>query len=306
MQSLRSRALNLVMRNRHLLQGKRRRDAFTLESSIQDFRDQCERSAARMSRIPEGLRIEPTTVDGFPAERLIPSGAPDGKIVLYVHGGGYVSGSCADHRGFVSTFARNLGFTTLTYEYRLAPESPFPAAVVDSVAVYRRLLDTYQPRDILVAGESAGGGLCLALLLALKKEGLPQPCGAVSISPWLDLTCSSPGYRTRNQRSLAPLDSWTVFSHHYARDADRKDPLLSPLYGDLAGLPPLLVNAGEDDELFDEAQDFAERAAKAGVSITFRAGRRMVHCYPLLAPMFPEATEAMQEITGFARTHLSR
>lgn len=304
MPSLRSRIINTLIRNRHLFQGRLRREAFTMESSIQAFRDQCTRSAAKMSRIPEGVRIEQATLGGIKAEWIVPQGAAPGKMILYVHGGGYVSGGCADHRGFVSTFAKNLGFATLTYEYRLAPEHPYPAAIEDSVAVYRELLGTFRPQDVLVAGESAGGGLCLALLLALGKNDLPLPCAAIAITPWTDLTCSSEGYRTRNARSAAPMDSWTVFSHHYAGSSDRRDPLMSPLYGNLAGLPPLLINAGTDDELYDEGEAFARRAEEAGVEIVFRAGEGMLHCYPLLAPMFPEAVEAMEEIAAFARRHL--
>jgi acetyl esterase/lipase len=304
MQSFRSRIVNLLIRNRHLLQGKWRRDAFTPESSIPAFRAQCEKSARRMSRLPAGVRVEGCRVAGLQAEWLVPAGAPVDKAILYVHGGGYVSGSCADHRGFVATFAKNLGFAALTFEYRLAPEHPYPAALDDALAVYREMLTRYRPSDLLIAGESAGGGLALALLLAVKKANLPQPSAAIAITPWVDLTCSSPGYRTRNRRSAAPYNSWTVFAQHYAGEADRRDPFISPLYGDLNGLPPLLINAGEDDELFDEAENFARRALSAGVQVTFRAGKGMIHCYPLLSPLFPEAVAAMNEIAAFAKEKL--
>ena len=172
--------------------------------------------------------------------------------------------------------------------------------------MYRSLLDRFQPADILIAGESAGGGLALALLFALRKSGLPMPCAAVVISPWTDLTCASPAYRTRNARSVAPKDSWTVFANHYAAGKDRRDPLMSPLFGNPAGFPPLLVNAGSDDELFDDGREFARLAQEAGVEVVFRAGEGMIHCYPLLAPMFREATEAMEEIARFVSRHLGR
>ncbi len=302
--SLKSRVINTLIRHRHLLRGRLHREVFTMESSIAEFRAQCEQSAARLSRLPPDVRITPAAVGAIPAEWLRPSGVPEDKAILYVHGGGYVSGSCADHRGFVASFAKRLGYAALTYDYRLAPEHPYPAAVEDSLAVYRSLLERFRSEDILIAGESAGGGLTLALLFALKKEGLPMPCAAVAISPWTDLTCSSPSYHARNARSVAPKDSWTVFANHYAAGQDRCDPLMSPLFGDPSCFPPLYINAGCDDELFDDGEAFARQAREAGVEVVFRAGEGMIHCYPLLAPMFREASEAMDEIARFARTHL--
>jgi len=306
MQSLKSRLVNAMIRNRHYFQGRLRREVFTMDSPIQAFRDECEKTAAKMSRIPSGVLVEPTTMGGIAAEWLRPADAPGDKAILYVHGGGYVSGSCADHRGFVSTFANRLGYATLTYDYRLAPEHPYPAAVEDSVAVYKGMLETFHPGDILVAGESAGGGLALALLLAIKKYALPMPCAAVAISPWTDLTCSSAGYSTRNARSVAPKNSWTVFANHYAAGSDRQDPLISPLFGDQSGFPPLLINSASDDELYDDGEEFARCAKEAGVNVVFRAGVGMIHCYPLLAPMFHEAVVAMDEISCFVSKHLGK
>lgn len=306
MQSLTSRLLFTVIRHRHLLRGELRKPRFDATTSIPAFRAQCERSAARLSRMAPGVRVEPATLGGRPAEWLVPDGAPSDRAILYAHGGGYVAGSCADHRGFVSMFAARLGVRCVTYDYRLAPEHPFPAAVDDSVRVYRALLDDLglRPERVVVAGESAGGGLALSLLLALKERGVAQPAAAIAISPWTDLTCTSESYRTRNARSAAPLDSWLVFRAHYAGATPLDHPLVSPLHGDLAGLPPLLVNAGTDDELFDDGRALVERAAACGVDATFCAGEGMIHCYPMLAPMFREAREAMDEIAAFARRTL--
>jgi acetyl esterase/lipase len=305
-QSLKSRILFALIRNRHLLQGRLRKPRFDSNTSITDFRAQCERSAARLSKLAPGVRVEPATIAGTSAEWLVPEGADRTKAILYVHGGGYVSGSCADHRGFVSTFARRLGVACLTYDYRLAPEHPFPAAVEDSTAVYRGLVQEFglSPNNILIAGESAGGGLTLALLLALRDQGIPLPAAAIAISPWADLTCSSESYRTRNAKSVAPLDSWLVFRDHYAGRERLDHPWLSPIFGDLSGLPPILVNAGTDDELYDDGRIFVGRAKASGTDATFRAGHNMIHCYPLLAPMFREACEAMDEISQFGRRHL--
>ena len=305
MTSFKSRIFNFLIRNAHVLRGQWKKEVMNSETSIQGFRDRCEKGASRYAKIPEGVTITPLTIEGLRSEWLTHEGAESGKAILYIHGGGYVSGSCSDHRGFVSKFAKNTGVATLIYEYRLAPEFPFPAAVDDSVKVYRWLLDSgYKPENIVFAGESAGGGLCLALLLAIKVQKLAMPAAAVAISPWTDLSCSGPSYKTKNKVSPAPLNSWFVFSKHYAGSTPVSNPLVSPLFGDLKGLPPLLINSGVDDELYDDGEQFAQKAAAAGVNVTFTKGTGMVHCYPLMAPMFPEATEAMNEIVSFIRKHL--
>lgn len=305
MASFKSRMFNFLLRNRHLLHGRLTQEVYNDDSSIIAFREQCEKGAARYAKIPEGVEVKPESIDGIPAEWLIPLEADSQKVIMYVHGGGYVAGSCSDHRGFISKFAKNTGVINLVYEYRLAPEHPYPAALEDSVKVYQWLLDKgYSSNNILIAGESAGGGLTLAILLALKERKLRMPTAAVAISPWADLTCSSESYRTKNKVSLAPLNSWLVFSKHYCGTNDPANPLISPLFGDLKGLPPLLINAGTDDELYEDGEKFALKAQKAGVPVLFRKGEGQVHCYPLLAPMFPEASEAMNEIVGFVKQHL--
>ncbi|MBE0641505.1 MAG: alpha/beta hydrolase [Bacteroidales bacterium] len=304
MTSFQAKAFNFLLRNRHLMQGKLRKEAFDMNTSITGFRELCEKGASRYARLPSGITIREDSIAGIKAEWLIPADAPADKLILYVHGGGYVSGSCNDHRGFVSKFAASTGFTCLTYEYRLAPEHPFPAALEDSVNVYVEILKTYVPGNILIAGESAGGGLLLALLLAVRDRGIPLPSAAVAISPWTDLSCSGESYRTKNKRSVAPMNSWHVFSKHYTGDRDPRTPYISPLFGELSGLPPVFINAGTDDELFDDGRQFVEKAKAAGVSAEFRAGEGMVHCYPLMAPLFPEATQAMQEIRKFVASIL--
>ena len=305
MTSFKARMFGLIMRNGHLLQGRLKKEVFDLNTSIPAFRERCEKGAARYGKTPEGISIREQMIEGMKSEWHIPQGTDAGKLVLYVHGGGYVSGSCSDHRGFVSKFAKYTGITNLIYEYRLAPENPFPAALNDSVQVYEWVLaNGYKPKNIILAGESAGGGLVLAVLLALKERKIDQPAAAVAISPWTDLTCSSDSYRTKNKFSPAPLNSWTVFSKYYVGENEARNPLISPLFGDLRGLPPVFINSAMNDELFEDGEKFYEKARIAGVDITFRAGNGMLHCYPLLAPMFPEATEAMLEIVAFIKKHL--
>jgi acetyl esterase/lipase len=306
MTSFKSKIFNFLLRNRHLFQGKLKKETFDFNSSIAGFREQCEKGASRYAKLPKEITIKEQIIEGIKSEWLIPNGANPEKLIFYVHGGGYVSGSCSDHRAIVAKFAKNTGVTNLVYEYRLAPENPFPAAIDDSVKVYQWLLVSgFKPENILIAGESAGGGLCLAILLALKEQNIALPVAAVAISPWTDLTCSSDSYRTKNKVSLAPLNSWTVFSKNYIGKNQATNPLISPLYGDLKGLPPILINSGVDDELFEDGEKFFLKAKSAGVDISFTAGIGMVHCYPLLAPMFPEATQAMNEIVEFTRQHLN-
>ncbi len=306
MTSVKSQLFNFMMRNNHLLRGQLKKEVFNMNTSIADFRQRCEKGASKYARIPPGVLVKAQQTEGMKTEWLIPENANPDKLILYVHGGGYVSGSCNDHRGFVSKFARFTGTTNLVFEYRLAHEHPFPAALNDSVKIYQWLLSQdYQPENIIIAGESAGGGLTLATLLALKEKQILMPAAGIAISPWTDLTCSGESYKTKNKVSPAPINSWIVFSKHYAGTTSAGNPLISPLFGDLEGLPPLFINSGEDDELFDDGEKFYLKAKEAGVDVTFRAGKGMVHCYPLLAPMFPEAKVAMHEIVEFVKIHLN-
>ncbi len=302
MRSIQSYIINFLIRFNHLFNGKLKKEAFDDTTSIPDFRERCEKSAARYSKLPKGIRIAENNLDGMKMEYLIPEGAPGKCLVLYIHGGGYVSGSCKDHRGFVAKLAKQTGFTHLLFEYRLAPEHPYPAAIEDSIKVYRHLLDKgIAPENVLIAGESAGGGLTLALLLAIKNLELPYPTGAVAISPWTDLSCSGPSYISKNRVSPAPINSWTVFAKHYTGKDSNKNPLISPLFGELSGLPPIFIVSGTDDELYDDGEQFYLKAKQAGVNANFLSGKGMLHCYPLLAPLFPEATRAMEEIAEFVK-----
>lgn len=293
------------MRNRHILHFKAHKQVFTIDTSIIEFRKQCEKGSASIESLSPELCIVREKIDGINCEWIKPKDSQAEKLIFYIHGGGYVSGSCSDHRRFVSNIARRTGYTCFTYEYRLAPECPFPAAIDDSVDIYQNILAKgYRPIDILFMGESAGGGLVLSLLLALKDRKISFPVAAVAISPWTDLTCSGESYKTKNAKSVAPLNSWNVFSSYYVGNNNPKTPLISPLFGDLSGLPSLFINSGMDDELFDDGYRFYHKAKNANVNIVFRQGEHMVHCYPLLAPLFPEAITAFNEIIDFIKEKL--
>lgn len=306
MVSFKASAINFLLRNRHILNGKLKKETYDMNTSIQGFRDQCEKGAARYAKIPEGVTVIEEDIEGMKSEWIAPIGSDPTKVIMYVHGGGYVSGSCLDHRAFVSKFAKSCAYTNLVYEYRLAPEFPFPAALDDSVTIYKALLAKgYSNDNIIIAGESAGGGLAFALLLALKEQNIALPAAGVAISPWTDLTCSGESYHTKNKVSLAPMNSWLVFSKHYAGNYDLTNPLISPLFGDLRGLPPLYINSGTSDELYDDGERFYKKALEQGVDIAFKSGEQMVHCYPFFSPAFKEAKEAMDEICSFIAKHLN-
>ena len=308
MPSLRSRLLRFTMKNRHLLRFRLKPEAvdWHKKAAIIRFREQCEEGAQRFGKLPAGIEIVPVTINGLTAEWILPPGATKDKVIFFVHGGGYVSGSCSDHRIHVSKFVEGSKIGALLFEYRLAPEHPYPAALDDSVAAYRWLLDQgVSPANVVFAGDSAGGGLCLATLLALRDQGIPLPAAAVALSPWTDLTCAGESYHTNAQKCLSPTGTWTAFSQHYARDHDLSLPWISPLYGNLQGLPPILLYVGGDEILLDDSVQFAEKAKAAGVDVTLKVGQGLFHYFPVCAPLFPEATQAMAEICTFIRRQLA-
>ncbi|MGE5398196.1 MAG: alpha/beta hydrolase [Chitinophagales bacterium] len=307
MPSVQARLIKFLMKNRRLLQldfKKETIDWNTYEAVLK-FRQQVENGAGKFGKLPEGIQVKPLDIESIYCEWLIPSGAPEDKVILYFHGGGYVSGTCNAHRAIVSKFTKGCGIKTLLFEYRLAPENPFPAAVDDSLSAYKWLLAKgYLPSNIVFLGDSAGGGLVLAALLAIRDSGLPLPSAAVAFSPVTDYTCSGESYITKAKVCLSPPGCAPAFAKHYAGNTDPAHPYISPLFGDLAGLPPLLMFVGDDETLLDDSRRFAEKARAAGVEVTLNVGKGMFHCYPAMAPLFPEATQAMAEICTFIRTRL--
>lgn len=252
--------------------------------------------------MPAGIEVSPVTIGGLCAEWIRPSQTRDERAMLYFHGGGYVMGSCRSHRAIVAKFVAGSGIGALVFDYRLAPEHPFPAALDDAVAAYRWLLSqNFSPARLAFVGDSAGGGLCLATLLAARDQGIPLPAAAVALSPWTDLKCTGNSYRRKDP--LAPEGSWRVYSKYYVGENDPTLPLISPLYGDLAGLPPLLIYVGENESMLDDSTQFAAKARSASVNVRLQVGKGMVHCYPAFSPLFPEAKAAMEDICSFLRKH---
>lgn len=308
MPSLKSRLLYLGMRNRHLLKFRLKREVWDWNTSILDFRKKCEETNDRLARMPAGIDITPVSIDALPsglsAEWIRPSPAGNESVIFYIHGGGYVSGSCKDHRAMVAKIVKASQIGALLFDYRLAPEYPFPAALDDTLIAYRWLLDQgTPPSQIVVVGESAGGGLTLATLLALRDRDMPLPAAAVAMSPMTDLKLTGESHRTKAKVCLSPPGMSTVCAKYYAGENDPGLPYISPLYGELYGLPPILIYVGSYETLLDDSTRFAAKAKAAGVDVTLRVGEGMIHCYPLLAPLFPEATEALNEICRFINSH---
>jgi phosphinothricin tripeptide acetyl hydrolase len=248
-----------------------------------------------------GIEREPATVGGVTAEWLrVPERDHDG-VVVYLHGGAFVASSITSHRDRAGRIARAAGCDGLVVGYRLAPEHPYPAALDDAVAVCRAVQASGRP--VLLAGDGAGGGLAVAAMLALRAADEPLPLAAVCISPWCDLTLSSPSLVTRAERDpFVHLDDLPASVDAYLAGADPHDPLVSPVLGDLHGLPPLLVQVGSDETLFDDAHRLAERAAAMGVPTVFEEWIAMFHTWTA----YPAALEAADAAIAHAGSFLAR
>ncbi len=240
---------------------------------------------------------------GLGAGWLTPPGAPADRRVLYLHGGGYVFGSLRSHGAFLAHLASRAGLEIVAPKYRLAPEHPFPAALDDAEAAYHALLDEGQdPARLVVAGESAGGGLAAALLLRARHRGWPLPAAAALVSPWVDHTFSFDSIEDNAPDDFADLGLARRWSTAYLDGADPRDPRVSPLFADptdLAGLPPLLLQCGGAEMLRDEARAFAQRARAAGVTVTLDEWPDMFHVWQFGAPALPEATAAVQRLARY-------
>jgi acetyl esterase/lipase len=225
-------------------------------------------------------------------------------VLLYIHGGGFVFGSLRTNGDMIGALARSAHARTLYLEYRLAPEHPAPAAVTDAIAAYRHLLGQgISPGDIALAGDSSGATVMLSALLALRDSGLPLPGAAVAISPWVDLGCSGGSFEENARYDFASREHLLLLAGHYLEGKDAASPEVSPLFASLAGLPPLLVQAGSLETLIDQIRVFATRAREAGTPLTFSEYPDMVHVWHLLRGMTPAAERAIAEAGSFIRTH---
>ena len=260
--------------------------------------------AEKVFPTPPDVKVERVNAPVAPAEWLRPPSAEPGRVVLYLHGGGYVIGSPRSHRHLAAAIASAAGASALLLDYRLAPEHPYPAAVDDATAAYRWLLDqAIAPARIVIAGDSAGGGLTVATLLALREASVPLPAGGVCISPWVDLTCGGASYATKAAADpIVRRDGVEQMARDYLGATPPRTPLASPLFADLRGLPPLLIHVGSDEVLLDDAVQLAERSRAAGVDASLEVYERMIHVWHWFLPMLDEAHTAVDAIGRFVRT----
>lgn len=258
---------------------------------------------ANMFVLPSDVKHEAVDVDGTPGEWISVKGTTGDTTILYLHGGGYVIGSINSHREMISRIARAAKVRALAIDYRLAPEYPFPAAVEDATKAYRWLLrQSVPPERVIVAGDSAGGGLTVALLLALRDAGDPLPTAAVCISPWTDLEITGESMVTK--KDVDPMirpDDAKWGAERYYGSADPRNPQVSPIHADLSGLPPLLIQVGTSEVLLSDSARLAERATSAGVDVTLEEWEEMVHVWHFFAFMLPEGQQAIERIGEFVR-----
>ena len=272
--------------------------------SIEERRAQMENDFTQF-QLPMDVRCDSVDAGGVPAEWIATPGVVAERVIYYLHGGGYVMGSVNTHREMVSRLSRAANARVLILDYRLAPENPFPAAVDDSTTAYRWLLSNgVDPSRLVIAGESAGGGLTVATLVALRDAGEPLPAAGICLSPWVDMECLGESMVTKAEIDpMVTRDVALMFAKAYLGDANPRTPLASPLYADLAGLPPLLIQVGTSEVLFDDARRLADRARAVGVDVILEPWDDMVHMWHFFAAMLPEGQQAIDKIGEFIRQH---
>lgn len=254
----------------------------------------------------ETIEITQARLNGIPGLLFKPQNAVEDKYLLYMHGGGYLLGSPSSHRHLVARLATDSGICAVSIDYRLAPEWAYPAAIDDAVQAYRGLLEHgIDAKNIIVGGDSAGGGLTACLLIALKQERLPQPAGAILLSPWTDLTNSGQSHQTK--ASVDPLvktSDLEQMAESYLQGADKRNATVSPLFADLKHLAPIYVQVGDAEILLSDSVVFSQRAKESGVDVKLDVYPNMIHIFPYFWPMLSEARQACSQLANFCKEKL--
>ena len=301
MLSLQARLLEIYFRLEHAFAPK------GVEADVHKERVELDKLGA-MFKLPKGVKAVKVSAGGVPAEWLTPPCISNDRAVLYLHGGSYTSGSCNSHRSLVANIAVASKARALTLDYRLAPEHPHPAAVEDAVAAYKWLINgPVDPNHLAIAGDSAGGGLAIALLVSLRDGNIPLPAACVCLSPWTDLAFTGETWKSKLAADLIiyPYKEH-AFAGMYLNGLDPRTPLVSPLYADLKGLPPLLVQVGSDEVLLADATRLVGRAKQAGVNATLDEWEKMQHVWQFASSFIPEGRHAVEKIGEFIDKYCGR
>lgn len=272
------------------------------DSDIAALRTRFE-TMTRHLRVPGGVSVRNGTIAGIECDWLVPAGCESAPLLCYLHGGAYLMGSSRTHRRMVACIAKQGGVRAVLPNYRLAPEHPFPAAIEDACSVYGKLLDQGEdPGRIVIAGDSAGGGLTMATLITLRDAGEPLPAAAVLLSPWLDLTAEGESLRTRAEvEPLFRASEMKDVAAYYCRPDQVRDPRVSPVNADVSGLPPVFVQVGDHEILLSDSTRIADRISAAGGRVTLKIWPDMWHVFQFFAGQMPEADRAIADIGRFIR-----
>ena len=273
--------------------------------SIAELRANGVKNSKMLGEVSKNITVEKINMEGIQAEWLIPfsSSTRSEKVILYLHGGGYVTGSIEDHRMMCGLLANATGTKVLIPEYRLAPEHPFPAALDDALKVYQWLLDQgYSSANMIIAGDSAGGGLSIATVLALKEKSGSLPAAVVCLSPWADLALTGQSHTTKAKaEAILNKDVLREWALCYTDESNLTNPLVSPVHGDFHGFPPLLIQVGSEEILLDDSTLLAEKARSAGVDVTLKIWDGMWHVWQALGGLIPENRKTFEEIGQFVQ-----
>lgn len=268
------------------------------------LKEEMARAAGLGPKLPDDANVEPVTVGDVPCEWV---GADSEYAMLYLHGGGYVFGGLDSHRDLAWRLSVAAGMRVLVVDYRLAPEHPFPAALEDATACYRWLVDQgYTGDRLAIAGDSAGGGLAVATMMNARGLGMPMPHSAVLLSPWVDLSLSGDSIKLNAEAdAMLPASGLQKFADAYLGDRDPRAPFASPLFGDLSGVPPMLIIVGSTEVLLSDSKRLADKVREAGGEAQLDVWPKMPHVFPVFAGRVPEGKQAIEKIGSFLKQRVT-
>jgi acetyl esterase/lipase len=290
---------------RRVLKLLEKRNEIEIHNRVRESRENLD-SLAALVDLPSEITLTHIEINGMNAVWIDSPEADSQKVILYLHGGGYMEGSLSSHQDLAMRIGKASKARILLIDYRLAPENPFPAALNDAVSAYEWLIENQDipSSHVIIAGDSAGGGLTIATLLRLKELAKPLPSAAICLSPWTDLAMEGDSIKANsNQDKFLKLYDLLFMASLYIQDKYPKNPLISPLYGDLSDLPPLFIQVGSLEILLDDAARLAKKAERAGVDVKLDVWDDMIHVFQAFADWAPEGEEAIKKIGQFAQAH---